>query len=81
MAIETAGTYGEETKNIVRDIGRSLTEALGDQRETFWFMQRLSLVLQRGNAASILCGETEKQRFFKLKIFQNIGRSFSGSGS
>ena len=64
VAIETAGTYSEGTKNIVRDIGRRLTEATGDQRETFWFMQRLSLAVQRGNAASILCGERERQRFF-----------------
>ena len=64
VAIETAGTYSEGTKNIVRDIGRRLTEATGDQRETFWFMQRLSLAVQRGNAASILCGEKERQRFF-----------------
>ena len=64
VAIETAGTYSEGTKNIVRDIGRRLTDATGDQRETFWFMQRLSLAVQRGNAASILCGEKERQRFF-----------------
>ena len=35
VAIETAGTYSEGTKNIVRDIGRGLTEATGDQRENF----------------------------------------------
>ena len=57
VAFETAGTYTEGTKNIVRYIDRRLTEATGDQRETFWFMQRLSLAVQGGNAASILCGE------------------------
>ena len=36
MAIETAGTYSEGTKNIVRDIGNGLTEATGDQRERVW---------------------------------------------
>ena len=39
VAIETAGTYSEGKNNIVRDIGRRLTEATGDQRETFWSMQ------------------------------------------
>ena len=38
VAIETTGTYSEGTKNIVRNIGRRLIEATGDQRETFWFM-------------------------------------------
>ena len=65
VAVETTGTYIEGTNNIVRDIGRRLTEATGDQRETFWFMQRLSLTVQRGIAASILCGETERQRYFE----------------
>ena len=64
VAIETADTYSEGTKNIFRDIGRRLTKATGDQRETFWFLQRLSLAVQGGNAASIICGEKERQRFF-----------------
>ena len=59
VAIEKVGTYSEGTKNVVRDIGRRLTEATGDQRETFWFVQRLSLAVQRGKAASILCGGRE----------------------
>ena len=43
VATETADTYSETTKNIVCDIARKLTEATGDQRETFWFMQLLRL--------------------------------------
>ena len=39
MEIETAVTYSEGTKNIVRNIGRRLTEAIGDQRETFWLIE------------------------------------------
>ena len=53
VAIETVGTYSEGTTNIIRDIGRRSTEATGDQPETFLFMQKLSLVVQRGNGASI----------------------------
>ena len=41
----------------ITHIGRRLTEAIGDQRETFWFMQRLSLAVQRAIAANIPCGE------------------------
>ena len=64
MALETVGTYSEGTKNIARDIGRRLTGATGDQRETFWLMQSLSLAVKRCNATSILCGEGEGQRYF-----------------
>ena len=51
-------------KNIVCNIGRRLTEATGDQREIFWFLQRLSLAVHRGNVASIPCAERERHRFF-----------------
>ena len=64
VANETVGSYSEGTKNIVRDIDRRLTEATRDQRETFWFMQKLSLTVPRGSAASILCGVGERQRSF-----------------
>ena len=63
-AIEVAGTYSDGTKNIVRDIGRRLTLATGDQRETFRLRQRFSWAVQRSNTSSILCGEREGQRYF-----------------
>ena len=63
VALETAGTYSEETKNIVSSIGRRLTEATGHQCETFWFMQSLSLTVQCNNEVSILCDERERQRY------------------
>ena len=45
-------------------------------------MQRLSLAVQRGNAASITCGERERQRYFESwKSYKKIGKGFSGSGS
>ena len=72
VAIEVAGTYSEGTKNIARDIGLRLTEATGDQRESFWFMQRLSLAVQRGNAASVI---------MEVKNLSKYRRGFSGSGS
>ena len=47
--------------NKVCDIGLRLIEATGDQREIFLFMLSLGLAVQRGNSASILCGERERQ--------------------
>ena len=63
-AIEMADTYSKGTNDIVRDIVFRLTKATGDQRETFWFMQGLSLAVQRDNAASILCGERRRHPYF-----------------
>ena len=57
MEIETAGACSDGIKNKVRDIGLRLTEATGDQRETFWLMQKLSFSVQLGSGARIICGE------------------------
>ena len=64
VATETSATYSDGTNNIVRAISRRLTEATGDQRDTFRLMQKLSFAVQRGNAASILYGEKERQHCF-----------------
>ena len=48
----------------------------------FWLIQKLSSAVQRDYAASILCGERERQHCFEMmKIHQNIERSLRGSGS
>ena len=64
-ATETAGTYSEGTKKIVRKICRRLTEATGDQRKTLYFKKRLSVAVQRGFAAGNLCFERERQSYFR----------------
>ena len=54
IAIETLGAYGPTSKITVEEIGRRKSEKTGDKREVMWLKQRLSIAVQRGNAASIL---------------------------
>jgi hypothetical protein len=54
FAVETMGTFGEEALKLVRDLGARLRASSGDSRETSWLIQRISLAIQRGNAACIL---------------------------
>ena len=54
IAIDTLGAYGPTTKNIIREIGKLITDKTGETRETQWLKQRLSIAVQRGNALSIL---------------------------
>ena len=54
IAIETSGVFGPSTKNIVYEIGKRITEKTGDKRETSWLKQRLNIVIQKGNALSII---------------------------
>jgi hypothetical protein len=69
IAIETMGSYGQTTSLIIKELCRRLVQETGDQRESLWFQQRLSLAVQRGNAFSILTAERTKQRDIGAREF------------
>jgi hypothetical protein len=54
FAVETLGTFGEEALQLVNELGGRLRNATGDAREKTWLIQRISVAIQRGNAASVL---------------------------
>ena len=54
VAVETSGVIGKSSGLLLDEIGRRMSEASGETRETFWLKQRLGLAVQRGNAYSIL---------------------------
>lgn len=56
VAMETSGVAGPMTMEFVNEIGRRMTEATGDRRETEYLWQRLSIAVQRGNAIAVQLG-------------------------
>lgn len=54
LAFETLGPWCVESKDFINTIGNLLIKETGDIRAKFFLYQRLSLAIQRGNAASIL---------------------------
>ena len=54
IAIETSGVFGPTTRQIIQEIGKSISEKTGDKRETIWLKQRLNIAIQKGNAMSII---------------------------
>jgi len=54
VAVETLGAWDIDGLDLIREIGRKLTVRTGDSRETFFLFQRLSVAIQKGNAASVL---------------------------
>jgi hypothetical protein len=54
FAVETLGTFGEEALQLVSELGGRLRSTTGDAREKTWLIQRISVAIQRGNAASVL---------------------------
>ena len=54
VAAETSGVLGPATSGFIKELGRLITARTGDRRETEWLLQRLSIAIVRGNAASVL---------------------------
>jgi hypothetical protein len=52
VAAETMGPIDEISLEFLSAIGRLITEISGEPRESQFLFQRLSIILQRGNAAS-----------------------------
>jgi len=54
VATETTTVYEESTAPFLSSLTKKLADMSGDPKECQWFYQHLSLVVVRGNAASIL---------------------------
>jgi len=54
VAVETLGALGEEADSFIHELGRRITTITGERRATEFLLQRLSVAIQRGNAASVM---------------------------
>ncbi|XP_047999651.1 uncharacterized protein LOC125236770 [Leguminivora glycinivorella] len=54
LAFETTGCWGSEAIAFIRELGLKLRERTSDARAGSYLVQRLSIAIQRGNAASLM---------------------------
>jgi len=54
IAVETSGVWAKEALKFLQEVGRRIADVTGEKRSTSFLLQRLSLTIQRGNAASVL---------------------------
>ena len=54
VAIETSGAIGPLSMAFLKELGRLLQRVTGEGRSTAYLLQKLSVAVQRGNAASVL---------------------------
>ena len=54
IVIESSGACGPLTLEFLRDLGNRLRQATGEESSFMYLLQRLSVAVQRGNAAAIL---------------------------
>ena len=53
VGFETMGPWGPSAKELISLIGRRITDRTGEKQATEFLRQRISIAIQRGNAASI----------------------------
>ena len=54
IAVETMGSWGQISLEFIKELGARLTRVNKDDRSTSYLFQSLSMIVQKGNAASIL---------------------------
>ena len=54
IALETFGAWGKDTEQLFSEIGRRIRLNSGEPKTMEFLRQRISIELQRGNAASVL---------------------------
>ena len=54
FGVETLEPWGPSAHLVFREISKRLVDASRDQRAGLFFGQRISIAIQRGNAASLL---------------------------
>ena len=54
VTVETLGALGEGADQLFHELGRRITLITGEHRSTEFLFQKLSIAMQRGNAASVL---------------------------
>lgn len=54
IAVETSGVIGDIGLKFLKKIGSKITEVTNEKRSTAFLIQRMSVAIQKGNAASIM---------------------------
>ena len=54
FALESLGPFSDGTRRFVDELGKKLIEESGDKRAKSFFIQRIGIEVQRGNAAKIM---------------------------
>ncbi|KAL5516416.1 hypothetical protein EMCRGX_G001731 [Ephydatia muelleri] len=71
VAIETSGVFGPKTTEFLKELGLRLRQVSGEANSFAYLTQRLSVAIQRGNAASVLGTikmDSEEEEFLVLKL-------------
>ena len=55
ICVETTGVWRPSGYKFIKELGRLTSEKTKEKRSTSFIMQNISMEIQRGNCASVLC--------------------------
>jgi len=81
VAVETIGALDAGAVELLHELGRRITESIGERHATEYLLEMLSVAIQRGNAASVLGTDglesAESQKLDAVFICNNLQLLFS----
>ena len=66
IAVETMGSWGSETLKFLKELGSRIDIHTGNKRATSELFQSLGMIVQKGNAASMLGTLPSKRKIIRL---------------
>jgi hypothetical protein len=74
LAFETFGPWGPECQKFFTKVGKMITERTGELRASEFLRQRISIEIQRGNAACILSTHQNGRNLDEVYYILNLKR-------
>ena len=63
ICVKTTGVWGPSGYKFIKELGRLTSERTKEKRSTSFIMQNISMEIQRGNCASVLCIHSQPKTF------------------
>ena len=63
ICVKTTGVWGPSGYKFIKELGRLTSERTKEKRSTSFLMQNISMEIQRGNCASVLCIHSQPKTF------------------
>ena len=73
--VETLGSWAPMGLDLIKDVGSRLADITGEKRWTSWLFQRISIIIQQGNAACILGTVATQENYTRFMTFKHFSQS------
>lgn len=66
FAIETLGPWSDESIDFISSLGSRMKQCTGEHRSALFLIQKISIIVQQSNAASIMSTQPDAERLNEI---------------